>query len=165
MFKICNALILLFLFLDYLFSFCFSEEETKLNITENYLNNTNKTYFHLDNNLLKKKKLFFPQNLINNRLKFPKKTKKHNNHNYKIIKSNNYKYPNYLLKEINNDYIRKKLNELVRKSEYEKINKYSNTKIKEEIYSEEYKFYVNKENLGFDSFYTWPLFIKKNTQL
>ena len=119
MFKICNALILLFLFLDYLFSFCFSEEETKLNITENYLNNTNKTYFHLDNNLLKKKKLFFPQNLINNRLKLPKKTKKHNNHNYKIIKSNNYKYPNYLLKEINNDYIRKKLNELVRKSEYE----------------------------------------------
>ena len=165
MFKICNALILLFLFLDYLFSFCFSEEETKLNITENYLNNTNKTYFHLDNNLLKKKKLFFPQNLINNRLKLPKKTKKHNNHNYKIIKSNNYKYPNYLLKEINNDYIRKKLNELVRKSEYEKINKYSNTKIKEERYSEEYKFYVNKENLGFDSFYTWPLFIKKNTQL
>ena len=167
MFKINTFFILVFIILDYFFSFSFTDDELKSNISSTYLNKQSlNNLLNQDINFLKKKNLFFPQNKINNDIKLLKEKKiKRQKHKrtYLIPKKNIYKFPNYLLKEIEEDVNRKKINELIRKSEKEKINKFSNI-INDEIYSDDYIFYVNKNNLAFDSLYTWPRYIKKNAK-
>ena len=76
MFKINTLFILVFIILDYFFSFSFTDDELKSNISSIYLNKQSlNNLLNQDINFLKKKNLFFPQNKINNEIKLLKEKK------------------------------------------------------------------------------------------